>query len=96
MNEDEGKLGRELPKQTTGLRGDEVNAIGMRPLIDFELLTEGNTREDDNLRDLRHSRVTRHVGERRTHLKALYQIERDFLSWGAGEESHWDVGVEFS
>ena len=48
-----GGLGGCLPKQTTGLRSNKVNAVGMCPLIDFELLAEGNTREDDNLRDLR-------------------------------------------
>ena len=58
MSENEGRLSGCLPKQTTGLRGDEVNTIGVRPLVDFELFAEGNTRENDNLRDLRHSRVT--------------------------------------
>ena len=43
-----------LPKRITGLRGNQVNAVDKRPLIDFELPTERNyAREDDNLRDLR-------------------------------------------
>ena len=43
------------PKQITGpLDGNEVNAVGKRPLIDSVLFAEGNyAREDDNLRDLR-------------------------------------------
>jgi len=58
VNKNEGRLGDCVPEQTTGLRSDEVNTIGVGPLVDFELFAEGNAREDDNLRDLRHSRVT--------------------------------------
>lgn len=62
---EENALSRHLPKQTTGLRSNEVDTVGVRPLIDFELLAERNAREDDNLRGLRQSCVIRHIQERR-------------------------------
>ena len=58
-----------------------MNTIGMRPLVDFELFAEGNARENDNLRDLRHSRVTRHVGEANTPESPL-SIRARFLVLG--------------
>jgi len=61
----EGGPGGCIPKQTTGFRGNEVNTVGVRPLIDLELFAEGNAREDNNLRGLRQSRAIRPVGERR-------------------------------
>ena len=64
-HEKEGGLGGCLPKQTTGLRGNEVNTVGMCPLVDLELFAEWNAREDDELRGLRQSCVIRHVGEGR-------------------------------
>lgn len=36
-----GRLGGFLPKQTTGLGGNDTNAVGTCPSIDFELLVEG-------------------------------------------------------
>ena len=48
-----------------------MNAVGKRPLIDFELLAEGNyVREDGNLRDLRQACALSRWRDRETPLEA--------------------------
>ena len=64
-----GGLGGCLPKQTTGLGGNEVNAVGTCPLINFGLLVEGNARKDNLLWDLHQPCVICHVGDMETHLE---------------------------
>jgi len=60
-----GGLSSYLPKQTARLRGNEVDTVSMRPLIDLELLAEGNAGQDDDLQGLLQSRFIRRVRERR-------------------------------
>lgn len=72
-----------------------MNPIGVRPLVDFELLAKRNARENDDLRRLRQSLCDPSCWNE-TRLEALDQIGGYFLSWGAGKDPDWDVGIELS